>query len=272
MNGKNIRYGTKRRRAEDKKPWKAGRKLIRQVVSCVIVFLICIPIAKTETGMKNYISGILVTQSDIERAKEYFKKLCVQLADKYPVLNNNELWNVFMLMMETPQPEENTSPEVTEEIPQTPQEALELVAKASPEEFEFPESVNMIMPLAGEVTSPFGGREHPVSGGDGVHHGVDIAGDYGDTIISAAPGKVLSVGENDTYGKYVLIQHTESMKTLYAHCEEICVIEGEIVDGNTLIARVGSTGLSTGPHLHFEIRVNDETVNPEDYIAMQHRQ
>lgn len=271
MKVKNIRYGTRGKHTDDKgyrSPWN---KIVKQLIACVVVFFICTPISKTEIGMKRYISDTLTSTSDIEQSKTRFSEMCTGLTEKHPTLADNYMWNGFLALIDTQPPkEEKVVPEPIQSEPQTPQEALELVAKAAPEEYVYPDSVNMIAPLSGKITSPFGGREDPVAGGDGTHHGIDIAGDFGDTIISTAPGKVLKVGEDEIYGKYVLIQHTENIKSLYAHCQEICVIEGEIVDGNTLIARVGSTGLSTGPHLHFEIRVDDKAVNPEDYVVVSH--
>lgn len=271
MNGKNIRYGTRRKKSNDKKTWKPGRKTLKQLAICSVAFFICTPIAKTETGMKSYISNILVNTSDIEQARAHFNTMCCGLENKHPKLADNAMWKGFMAFIDNTAVEKPMQ-EKEQSEPQTPQEALELVAKASPNEFVYPDTVTMVMPLNGEVTSPFGGREHPISGNDAPHNGVDIAGNFGDPIISTAPGKVLKVGFDEFSGNYLIIQHTESMKSHYAHCQEIHVIEGEIVDGNTLIASVGSTGISTGPHLHFEIRVNDESVNPEDYIVMKHRQ
>ncbi len=263
MNSKNIRYGTKAKKQKTEKPYKFGRKLLRQLIACGAVFVLCIPISRSETAMKAYISNVLINSSDIEGAKLHLNELCKNLEAKNPYLADNIMWSG---LIELTAPQNVPEPAPSPEQPQTPEEALELVVKAAPEEYVYPESVDLRAPLTGEITSPFGGREHPVLGTDGIHHGTDVAGEFGAPIISCAPGKVLTVKTDDTYGNCLLIQHTGSMKSFYAHCDEIKVIEGELVDGNTLIATVGSTGISTGPHLHFELRIDDEAVNSADYI------
>ena len=129
----------------------------------------------------------------------------------------------------------------------------------------------MIMPLNGQVTSSFGEREHPVSGGESTHYGVDIAGSRGENVISTAPGKVVEVKVHDIYGNCILIQHTNRIKSFYAHLDTVAVKTDDIVGENTVIGTVGSTGVATGPHLHFGVRVDEEAVDPEIYIKMEHR-
>jgi len=185
------------------------------------------------------------------------------------------VWTSFVGIIKNEEPPAaqpiDTLQEMEDEPPLTAEEKLELVAKASSEEFVYPENVNMVMPLNGEVTSSFGGREHPVYGQEAEHYGVDIAGNRGDTVISTAPGKVIEVREDDIYGNCILIQHTERIKSFYAHLDKVCVVTDEIVGENTKIGEVGSTGVATGPHLHFGVRVDDEPVDPENYIKMVHR-
>ena len=124
-------------------------------------------------------------------------------------------------------------------------------------------------PVAGEITSAFGARIHPISGVNSEHTGIDIAAAYGETVISAAPGTVTATGSDDANGSYVIIKHSEELTTVYAHLSKICVLEGEAVDGNTKIGEVGSSGISTGPHVHFEVKRNSVSVNPEDYITLR---
>lgn len=120
------------------------------------------------------------------------------------------------------------------------------------------------------ITSPFGYRVHPITGvKNSMHTGVDISGNsaMSKPITSAAKGVVESVKRSNTgYGNHLVINHQNGYKTLYAHCSEILVQQGQEVDQGELIAKVGSTGNSTGPHLHFEIIMNNERVNPMDYF------
>jgi murein DD-endopeptidase MepM/ murein hydrolase activator NlpD len=95
-----------------------------------------------------------------------------------------------------------------------------------------------------------------------MHTGIDIAAPYGAPIVASADGVVLFVGWYGGYGNTVILDHGSSYSTLYAHCSAILVSQGQDVARGQAIARVGATGYATGPHLHFEIRVNGVPVNP----------
>ena len=124
----------------------------------------------------------------------------------------------------------------------------------------------MIWPLAGPITSDFGWRTHPITGTQRFHSGVDIGGDYGDPIYAAQAGTVEYAGWISGYGNAVIINHGGGISTLYGHCQALDVSTGQSVAQGELIAECGSTGNSTGPHCHFEVRVNGEPVNPLAYL------
>lgn len=126
-------------------------------------------------------------------------------------------------------------------------------------------------PYMGEITSVYGQREHPVEKATSFHTGVDIAGNKGDTVISAAEGTVTKVGYDDKNGNYLTIRHSDKFSTSYGHLSEVCVIEGEKVDSNTKIGEMGSSGVSTGVHLHFCIFEDGKTIDPEIYIKLDHK-
>lgn len=117
-----------------------------------------------------------------------------------------------------------------------------------------------------EITSGFGGRYHPISGRYIFHDGIDIAADYGEPVHAADGGTVIYAGWISGYGNVVIIDHGNGMSTLYAHNESLNVSEGQGVSKGSVIAYAGSTGNSTGPHLHFEVRINDEPQNPLGYL------
>jgi len=117
-------------------------------------------------------------------------------------------------------------------------------------------------PVAGRLTSQFGYRMHPILHRRIFHGGVDIAAKSGTPIHAAAEGTVMEARWRGGYGNTVVIQHDGGVSTLYAHCSSILVRAGQEVRRGQVIARVGSTGLSTGPHLHFERRQNGVRVNP----------
>lgn len=121
-------------------------------------------------------------------------------------------------------------------------------------------------PLGGPITSPFGWRVHPITGASRFHSGIDIGGDYGDTIHAAGAGVVSYAGWISGYGYAVIIDHGGGISTLYGHNQALLVSEGQSVSQGQPIAECGSTGNSTGPHCHFEVRVDGEPVNPMGYL------
>ena len=121
-------------------------------------------------------------------------------------------------------------------------------------------------PLHGRITSRYGYRTNPISGKYGLHTGVDIAADEGTGIVAAYNGVVVDTGYGEKKGNFVLMEHTDGTRTLYCHCSEILVTEGAVIRAGELIALVGNTGWSTGPHLHFEIHHDGSSVDPLDYI------
>lgn len=124
----------------------------------------------------------------------------------------------------------------------------------------------MIWPLSGPITSEFGWRTHPIFGTSRFHSGLDIGGDYGLPIYAAASGTVIYAGWISGYGNAVIIDHGGGVTTLYGHNDSLNVSEGEVVSQGQVIAMCGSTGNSTGPHCHFEVRENGEPVSPYGYL------
>ena len=118
------------------------------------------------------------------------------------------------------------------------------------------------------ITSGFGEREDPISGQDAVHSGIDLAADSGSEIYAALDGKVEAADYSNYYGNYLILSHGSVYTTLYGHCQKLLVGKGEQVKKGQKIALVGSTGRSTGPHLHFEISVSGRRVNPTKYINL----
>ncbi len=121
-------------------------------------------------------------------------------------------------------------------------------------------------PVPGVITSPYGERVHPIFGRVRTHYGIDFDGDTGDPIVAAAGGTVLSAGWRTGYGNTVVISHGSGFTTVYAHQTDVAVSAGDVVAGGELIGWVGSTGWSTGPHLHFEVRVEGVAVDPDPYL------
>lgn len=117
------------------------------------------------------------------------------------------------------------------------------------------------------ITSYYGWRLHPVLGYEKLHTGMDIGASYGANIIAATSGTVITATYNSAYGNYVVIDHGGGVCTLYAHQSSMAVSVGQYVSAGQVIGYVGSTGYSTGPHLHFEVIINGSTVDPLGYIS-----
>ncbi|MDR7866365.1 MAG: peptidoglycan DD-metalloendopeptidase family protein [Sporomusaceae bacterium] len=124
----------------------------------------------------------------------------------------------------------------------------------------------LIWPASGPITSPYGWRTHPIFGTQRYHSGIDIGADYGEPIRAADGGVVIYADWMGGYGKAVIVDHGAGISTLYAHSSELLVGEGQRVYKGQVVARIGSTGYSTGPHLHFEVRQNGSPVNPLGYL------
>ena len=124
----------------------------------------------------------------------------------------------------------------------------------------------MSWPVFGPVTSGFGWRRHPVLGGTRFHAGIDISAPSGTAVRAAASGKVIFAGSQTGYGNYVIVYHGGKIATLYGHLSSIGVATGTQVMRRQTIGRVGCTGYCTGPHLHFEVRVNGNPVDPLGWL------
>ena len=121
-------------------------------------------------------------------------------------------------------------------------------------------------PVPGPITSPFGERVHPIFGTVRQHNGIDLDGVTGDPIVAGASGVVLSAGWRTGYGNTVVLSHGHGHTTLYAHMTDVAVATGATVQGGDLLGWVGTTGWTTGSHLHFEVRIDGEAVDPAAFF------
>ena len=127
------------------------------------------------------------------------------------------------------------------------------------------------MPLGGKITSRYGYRQAPMGGARRYHRGVDIAGPAGSAIRSAGEGEVLKVTRSLYEGLHVILQHADRFQTAYFHLSRASVKKGQWIKQGQVIGYQGSSGLSTGPHLHFEVRKNGQPVDPSFYIEELNR-
>jgi len=122
------------------------------------------------------------------------------------------------------------------------------------------------VPCSSRISSAYGMRYHPILHKMKFHTGIDIPAPTGSSIVAANSGRIILAEYTTGYGNTVIIDHGGGIATLYGHCSRFCVRVGDKVKAGEVIAKVGSTGWSTGPHCHFEVRVNGATVNPQKYV------
>jgi murein DD-endopeptidase MepM/ murein hydrolase activator NlpD len=178
----------------------------------------------------------------------------------------------------------------TEELPQSSEEPLQAVSEeppavpaagtvvlqsdysgqALPDNYTMDQlslgALDTVEPVLGHLNSEYGYREHPINGAYQFHGGVDIGGQSGDPIGAFAAGTVEYIGEDNSYGLYLQIDHGNGVKSFYAHCKTLCVSQGQTVAAGEKVAEVGSTGSATGPHLHFELKYQKLHLNPAYYL------
>lgn len=162
-----------------------------------------------------------------------------------------------------------------EPLPKTEEQAKETALEpdlaespnVQPQLAEQPKEIfEPIWPINGEITSEFGNRVHPVSGESRFHNGTDIAANEGDEIRACEDGIVETATYNKYSGNYVVIVHQNGFASSYSHMSKLLAVQGAEVKKGDLIGLAGSTGIATGPHLHFEIKENGLCKNPKDFI------
>jgi murein DD-endopeptidase MepM/ murein hydrolase activator NlpD len=124
-----------------------------------------------------------------------------------------------------------------------------------------------IWPTHGWLSATFGDREDPFNGGEEFHTGIDLSTDKGAPVVATAAGRVESAAYNGAYGNMIVIDHGFGLKTRYAHLSGFAVRPGDMVERDTVIGFVGATGRATGPHLHYEVLVNGQLVNPFQFLG-----
>lgn len=124
-------------------------------------------------------------------------------------------------------------------------------------------------PVQGRISSEFGWRTHPIHGDKRFHQGLDVAAEQGARIACTLPGRVVTSEYQEGYGNVVVVDHGRGLSTLYAHNRKNLVRTGDWVNAGDPVARVGSTGMSTGPHLHFEVRRHGRALNPARFLGAE---
>ncbi len=137
--------------------------------------------------------------------------------------------------------------------------------------FHTPATFALALPVLARQSAHFGRRRDPFTRKRRMHKGIDLAAPRGTPVISAAEGVVIRAGRSGGYGRMVIVDHGNGLTTRYAHLRRIHVKRGDVVDTSTIIGAVGSTGRSTGPHLHFEVRQDGRAIDPVAFFRAPSR-
>ncbi len=213
--------------------------------------------------------NLIETQKNIldVKSQEMLVAKQTQIKTSKVLENTKNLREHYILQLsESEQKIQNDIDEYNRQYKEVEQEILLLSQNGISEEYI---GGVMAWPVPGytRITSQYGMRTHPITGVYKLHTGVDIGAPMGANFIATNDGVVTKAGYNGAYGNMVIIDHGGGISTLYAHGSEIVVQVGQEVKQGDVILKVGSTGYSTGPHAHFEVRVNGSTINPLDYIT-----
>ena len=236
--------------------WKS---LLRKGLPYVLVAVFAAATAVAVLGVqdnRHMYAGISATKAELETQQQQLQSALTQtqtLLDQLNSINTNT-----QTLLQQAETEEGEVADKIEEL------------KNTFESIENKERQRWLLPMQYKLcSSSYGYREHPVRGEANFHGGVDLAADRGTPIVASRSGtvKYAEYIENDA-GYWVLIDHLDGFESAYMHMDKYIVTEGQFVVAGQVIGYCGATGVATGNHLHFEIRKNNETVNPADYIDM----
>lgn len=235
-----------------------------QFIICSILFGICFGLKTTNSDLYNDLK-----KSYFDKLDENFITNEEEMVNKIISSTKKEIKEAVSVISDNVDKQQDASN--TEETLSAEVKAVGGEDFALENENEVPENVcvgsysvnrKMILPLEGEVTSEFGTRLHPVDGDLRFHAGIDIAAPMGTPIYAPYEGEVIKATYDQWNGYHIKLQHENDIMTVFCHCEKLNVKKGDTVSAGQIIATVGSTGSSTGPHLHFEFRINNKSYDP----------
>lgn len=270
------------RTKNEKKDVKLLKKMIIQLIVCICIYFVIYTIQNNQyifsEDFINKVNEIISYDIDFpklfEDAKNYLMGLFSNQTKNENQEQNNENNEIQSNEMNNGiggavEENEETVGEATEET--TDQEAVateeQNLSQEEQDIINVKNTTSFIKPVEGTVSSSYGYRETATGSVPKNHTGTDIAATLGTKIRSATEGQVVLVSEEGDYGKHIKIQIGE-VSIIYAHCNALYVNEGDMVIQGQEIAEVGSTGNSTGPHLHFEIRISERTVDPQKILEL----
>ena len=283
-NQNNYSRETTRVNVNDKKEYKLFKKMILQIIICLLIYIIFHLISTTNYAFSdevikstnNILNYDINLESIYHNCVNFFTNKFNTNNDEKVIVTDNKVNvienivennNISQIenkienkdsvnnVVENKEGDDVEENNVSVDEKENEKSAMEIDADKAKKVCKFQ------IPLNGTITSEFGQREATINGMTTDHKGIDIAAESGTNIKSAMSGTVVVAEENSEYGKFIKIENKEVM-TVYAHCKKLKVKVGDKIKIGQTIATVGSTGNSTGPHLHFEIRFENRFINP----------
>ena len=253
----------------DKKAQEKSKDYYVSVTVCQILLsgLLLIALALALRGgdrdtLKGQLNDIMTSQISYEDVSAAVSDY-LGIADSWAVFGNNISYADSEIAASEA---ETTEAETTTDEPMGGKDVKTYEAKTNTSFAPYKVTAAILKPVEnGRYTSLFGYRTNPITGEFSFHTGVDIAACQGTAIRAAWNGTVTKVGEDSQAGKYIFLEHNDGFVTFYCHCSEIVAQKGAVIRQGETIAKVGSTGWSTGPHLHFETRVGGVAQDPFGY-------
>ena len=253
----------------EKKDIRLLKKMIVQILICISIYLVIYFINNSEyVFSKDFINKI----NEVLSYDVNFMDLYNTIKDQYNkiIVNNNEQEQPE----QTKEQDENTTQDgiggAVEDLQNTSdvkEEATKELSQSEQDIINVKNTTTFIKPIEGIISSKYGQRDTATGRVPKNHTGTDIAANLGTKIKSATDGEVVLASEEGDYGKHLKIQIGE-VSIIYAHCNNLYVKQGDKITQGQEIAEVGSTGNSTGPHLHFEIRISERTVDPQSILEL----
>ena len=262
---------------ERKKDIRLLKKIIMQLIVCLIIYFLFYAIQNGEyifsQEFLNKANEVLSYDMNFTQLFENIKNNVMTLKNKTE--NNNQNQDAIggaevksnqeeNKENDSGEKQENNSQELNEK---KEEQSLQILSQEEQDIQNIKNTTTFIKPIEGKITSGFGRREEATGRVPKNHTGTDIAANMGTKIKSATDGEVVLASEEGDYGKHLKIQIGE-VSIIYAHCNALYVKQGDKVTQGQEIAEVGSTGNSTGPHLHFEIRISERVINPQNILEL----
>lgn len=266
--------GTVYLNGKEKKDIKLFKKMILQIVVCLLIYLIVYTVRNNNyIFSEDFINKTKELLTNDTNFSEIYDNISKSIINVFNNENKEQVNNIEVQTIDNIEETQNTSEEtknlpVEEDKEEKTEEKQVVLSEEEQEINEIKNTTTFIKPIQGTISSKYGLRNPTTATVPKNHTGTDIAANLGTVILSSTDGEVVVASSEGDYGNHLKIK-IGNVSIIYAHCSKLYVNQGDKVVQGQEIAEVGSTGNSTGPHLHFEIRLNEKCVDPEKILELQ---